>query len=251
MTYEPDRVTACRIVLLDVLRLLEPWRDHLMLIGGWAVRLQLESVHRAEAQDYVGTMDVDIDGDIGAAQAHAIRGRLIEAGYRQDERMSGRLVRTVEINGVGYEVPVDLMLGSSTQRHGRAQRALMLDVEGTGPDGTAVRRSARVVSVPDLLVMKLRPYADNDAKMKDGYDIYQLLHYAADTPEQLAAEVAAGLSQELRAELARNMRIFFLQTRRAARDAAIMMREFNAVPRKDALADAMGLARRFLDALEG
>ncbi len=250
MAYEPYLVRACRMVMLEVLDILEPWRDSLVLIGGWAVQMQLEQAHGAGDRDYMGTMDVDLDGDMGAAQAHTIRGRLIEAGYREDESVPERLIRVIQVDGTAYEVPVDFLVGSSVEKRARQQRAGSVSLSGELPNGAAVQVTMQLVSVADLLVMKMRPYADDNAKMKDGYDVYQLLRHAAATPEDLAAGAAACLPPQLRRELARNMEVFFLKTKRAARDAGMMMRDFHGVNKRDTIQDAINLAERFVTALD-
>ena len=250
MAYEPDRVKACRMVMLEVLGLLEPWRDSLVLIGGWAVQIGLDQhSDPRDVRDYVGTMDVDFAGNIGMAHTRTIRGRLLEAGYLQDDRMPERMIRIVQVGGEGYHVPVDLLMGVSVEKRARQQRATSVDLTGELPDGTAARVTARVASVADLLAMKMGPYADDNAKVKDGYDVYQLMRHAADSPEELAAEAAAILPPEVCSELARNIDVFFLKTKRAARDAAIMVRDFHGTPKADTVRDARNLAQRFLEAL--
>jgi len=247
MAYEPMQVAACRMVLLEVLQLLEPWREHFVVIGGWATHMLLHDSPNAQAMpDYVGTMDVDLSICLGPASVRAIRGELLSAGYREDNSMPSRLLRTVQVSGSPYHVPVDLLAASSREYRNRVAGGISFALSGTLPDGHETTLQVPIVSMADLLVMKMRPYREKNEKAKDGYDVYYLLRYAAGSPERAAGQVAARLPADLRSELCDNLQLFFLQKKRAARDAAIMIRDFHSTPKAQALRDVEEVVRRFV-----
>jgi len=219
------------------------------VVGGCAVQLALSARGRQAGPDYVGTMDLDFMGDLPSAAARRLRGTLLGAGYTEDGRISDRLIRTVDVAGKPYEVPVDLMLGLSSERRRYLEGADAQRLSGRLPCGTPTEARVPIASLPDLLLMKMRAYADENAKAKDGYDVYQLIRHGADSPEALAPQVAEALPDQLIAELLGNLELFFLQKKRATRDAAIMMREYHNQLKTAALRDVEQTVARFVAGL--
>jgi hypothetical protein len=96
-----------------------------------------------------------------------------------------------------------------------------------------------------LLLAKMRPYESKGAKAKDGYDAYMLLAFAAREPEELA-QAAVELPRELATELLKLVEVFFIKKQRAARDAAILLRDYRGARKKTAARTAVDLATRFV-----
>jgi len=66
--YSSDQVQAARSVLLELVRLLGEYRDHVVVVGGWVPQLILP----AGSIQHVGSIDVDLALDHRA---------LLDAGY--------------------------------------------------------------------------------------------------------------------------------------------------------------------------
>jgi len=249
MAYEPKQIEACTVVLLELMELLAPWEGHIVVVGGYAVQLMLSARGRQVGSDYVGTMDVDLMGDLPSVAARRLRGTLLDAGYTEDGQMTDRLIRIVDVAGKPYEVPVDLMFGVSSERRRYLEGADAQRLRGRLPSGTRTEARVPIASLPDLLLMKMRAYADENDKGKDGYDVYQLIRHGAASPEALARRVAKALPDELLTELVGNLELFFLQKRRATRDAAMVMRDYHNQLKTEALRDVQQIVTRFVAGL--
>ncbi len=249
MAYEPKQIEACRVVLLELMELLAPWEGHTLVVGGYAVQLTLSARGRRVGSDYVGTMDVDLMGDLPSVAARRLRRTLLDAGYTEHGQMTDRLIRTVDVGGKPYDVPVDLMLGVSSEHRRYLEGAVAQDLRWRLPSGTPTKARVLIASLPDLLLMKMRAYADENAKGKDGYDVYQLIRHGADSPEALARRVAEALPDELLTELVGDLELFFLQKKRATRDAAMVMRDYHNQLKTEALRDVQQIVTRFVASL--
>ncbi len=249
MAYEPKQIEACRVVLLELMELLAPWEGHTLVVGGYAVQLTLSARGRRVGSDYVGTMDVDLMGDLPSVAARRLRRTLLDAGYTEHGQMTDRLIRTVDVGGKPYDMPVDLMLGVSSEHRRYLEGAVAQDLRWRLPSGTPTKARVLIASLPDLLLMKMRAYADENAKGKDGYDVYQLIRHGADSPEALARRVAEALPDELLTELVGDLELFFLQKKRATRDAAMVMRDYHNQLKTEALRDVQQIVTRFVASL--
>jgi hypothetical protein len=224
--YSDEATTICRSALEVVCDLLSSHGVSYCVIGGSAVLAILDARgERGSEVGYVGTLDVDIAAANRDERAKIER-VLIEAGGRPAPDDPNRLLLPIEVDGETVDAPIDLP--SST-------------LVGLG----AVPTRIPTLTVPLLLLSKLRPYENKGAKDKDGYDAYVLLAHAVDTPEELAMETAETLPRDLAEELLKLIEVFFMKKRRAARDAANLLAQYRGADRSEIIPDAMNLATRF------
>lgn len=200
------------------------------VIGGAAVQVVLQSCSASEmASHYIGTLDVDLATADGTSRDE-LRRVLLEAGARQDGGNPDRVWLLVDVDGDQLEAPVD---------------TITLSLVGGVPDVA----EGTVLSLPLLLLTKMRPYANDGEKGKDGYDVYMLLACAAGGPEVAAERCAEELPGDLAEELMRLAEVFFLITRRAARHAATVLRDYHNMTRREAFAEVTSVAERFVRTL--
>jgi len=198
--YSELEVEAARLVLAELLDLLEEYRDGIVLIGGWVPYFAIE----APETPHEGTKDVDLalnpnvlryDGD------DTIENILMMALYQQDREKPFRWHKSMDVDGEPVSVMVDFVTGETPGfPNGRPQRiqdisvstlagceAAFLDpIEVPVPpliDGRVIKRSFLMASLPQFLVMKGLAFHNrdglslNDPKFgadarKDAYDIY-------------------------------------------------------------------------------
>jgi len=228
-----DRTKAIAITALEEVHgLLEGRGINFRVIGGSAVIAVLQSCSASDmASQYVGTLDVDL-ATADLTSRNELREVLLRAGARPDEGNPDRVWLPVAVDDEQLEAPVDVVA-----------LALLSSV----PSGSG----GAILAVPFLLLSKIRPYSNDGEKSKDGYDVYMLLAFGAGGPEAAAERCAQELPPDLADELLRLVEVFFLTTRKAARHAAVMLRDYHAMGRRDALADVMNIAERFVRTLRG
>ncbi|MEK7764993.1 MAG: hypothetical protein AAB368_02035, partial [bacterium] len=99
LDYPPALVAASRAALNDLARWLQPYREGLVLIGGWVPRLLLEKHQRPDVKfRHVGSVDVDFLVNPAAPadrDAPPLARLLEEAGFQPSGVMPGRFFRRV------------------------------------------------------------------------------------------------------------------------------------------------------------
>ncbi len=183
--YSADLVEAARCVLLELTRLLDEYRDDIIVIGGWVPELLLSG--------HIGSKDVDLalnHVNLQEAGYRSIERLLLEHGYTQDDRQPFIYYKPIVIGGASISVEVDLLAGeypsarpkSRTQRvqdvNARKARGCDLaftlctevTLDGSLPGGERASAKVRVASIVPFLVMKGMAIARG--KEKDSYDIY-------------------------------------------------------------------------------
>ena len=81
--YQDDSVRACLSVLLELFTYLKPYRDHIVLIGGWVPFFLTEGM---SDEVHIGSLDVDLALDankIPETEYETILERLKARGYQQ------------------------------------------------------------------------------------------------------------------------------------------------------------------------
>lgn len=189
LDYDPAYVAAARSVLLELAHLLAPYRQHIVLVGGWVPELILPDTPLR----HVGSTDVDLALDHRALQEPAyktIERLLSERGYAPGQQpfIFKRIVRAGDREVV---VEVDLLAGEyagtgrshRTQRiqgvHARKARGCDLafdlyteiNLQGALPDGAQDTVRIRVASIVPFMVMKAIALSER-LKEKDAWDIY-------------------------------------------------------------------------------
>jgi hypothetical protein len=205
--YEDRGARAVYAVLLELGQVLGAFRDRFVVIGG-----AVPWLHFPDADPpHVGTLDVDLSLDAEALAPDDAYTHLIEAleraGYArgQDGLRAFQLKRTFKVDeGEPIAVIVDLLMPREVRltRHKpplleqfavlKADGAtmamrdnVMLQFQGTMPDGRANAVGLRVASIPAFLVMKGYALAGRD-KRKDAYDIYFAVREFVGGPSSLA-----------------------------------------------------------------
>ena len=100
-----DREQAARAVLIEVVNILNAFKDHVVIIGGWVPDLKYPH------KNHVGSLDVDLaigPGAVGQDAYTTILGRLKESGYSHFTGPT-RFQRCVP--GVDAPIKVDLVSG--------------------------------------------------------------------------------------------------------------------------------------------
>ncbi len=188
--YTREAVEAAHSVLIEIMRVLGEYRNHIVVVGG----LVPEFLPLERDEPYVGTMDVDLALDHRELQEEGyktieelLRGR----GYEQSSEQPFIFRRKVPAAGREVTVQVDLLAGEyegtgdshRTQKvQGvRARKARGCDlafdspmetiIEGQLPGGGKTSVTLRVASIVPFLVMKGMAL-DDRLKEKDAYDIY-------------------------------------------------------------------------------
>ena len=197
------------------------------IIGGSAVMAVLRHISARQVPDYVGTLDVDV-AVRNIEDREALCSILLQLpGATPDPDDSDRIRVPVEVDGELVMAPVDVVTSQLAE---------------IGP----VWADIPTLPLPALLLSKMRPYENEGAKGKDGYDAYMLFAHAASSPEEIARTAVEVLPRELAEELLKLINVFFVMKRRAARDAAMLLRDYHGFDKKEALRKAVHLAQRFV-----
>jgi len=194
-----ERVTeATRQVLMEVFKLLEDFRESLILVGGWVPIMIIP-----ESEDkYVGTIDVDLvinDKSLNETGSATIDEILLANDYEHGTEL-GRYFKEINIDGKSVIVPVDFL--TSEQRyipkneffditgiHAIASPGCELSfevnekvtIDGHLPDGSHYSTVIKSAGIVALIVMKAHAMRIRK-KSKDAYDIWFCL---ANYPENI------------------------------------------------------------------
>lgn len=182
--YPDELVRAAKSVLIELARLLQEYREQIVVVGGWVPELLFSN--------HVGSIDVDLALDhrtLSDAGYRTIEQHLLSKGYKCDAEQPFIFRRSVDISGRAIEVEVDLLAGmyEGTSKGHRTQRVqgvrarkapgcdLAFDlftevhIDGVLPGGEKAAATVRVASVVPFVVMK--GMALERAKEKDSWDI--------------------------------------------------------------------------------
>lgn len=202
--YSEGQKQAAHRVLVELVNLFFEYKDDICVVGGWVPDLMFPG------EGHVGSVDVDIlinHLTLKDAGYQTMEKILLKSGYQEHPEKYFSFVKTIEIDGIGYDVDVDILAGmyGGTQskkksQHVQGVKALKatggnfafdfepqkVQVEAPRPDGAIDVANVNVVAVVPYLVMKTA--AMGRGKAKDAYDIYFLIkHYHGGT-DALAKE---------------------------------------------------------------
>lgn len=192
--YSEGQKEAAHRILVELVNIFEEYQEDIRIVGGWVPDLMFPG------EGHIGSVDVDILinhltlHDEGYQNMSKI---LRKNGYRDHPEKYFSFVKTVEVEGVFYDVDVDILAGmyGGTQEKKRSQHVQgMKALKATGgnfafdypsqkirlgakrPDGALDVANVSVIAVVPYLVMKTA--AMGRGKAKDAYDIYFLIrHY--------------------------------------------------------------------------
>ncbi len=183
--YSRDLVEAAKSVLIELARLLDEYREDIVVVGGWVPELLFSG--------HIGSIDVDLalnHTNLQEAGYKTIEDILRSHGYEADEANPFIFRRIVTRDERKFVVELDLLSGyyggtGRRRRHQRVQGVMArkapgcdlafqlyeeIRVEGVLPEGDKAAAEVRVASVEVFLTMK--GFALQRAKAKDSWDIY-------------------------------------------------------------------------------
>ena len=220
--YSQGQTEAAHRILVELVNLFEEYKDELRIVGGWVPELMFPG------EGHIGSVDVDILinhltlADSGYQTMSRI---LIKNGYKEHPEKYFSFIKSVEIDGISYDVDVDILAGmyGGTQKKNRSQhvqgiKALKasggnfafefdpqtVKVEALRPDGAVDVAHVNVIAVVPYIVMKTA--AMGRGKAKDAYDIYFLIkHYVGGVhalADLFANVKSLGIIREMKDKLA-------------------------------------------------
>jgi hypothetical protein len=190
--------------LVELCSLLAQYQDDIRIIGGWVPELLFPD------QGHVGSVDVDMLinhltlNDEGYQTMARI---LLNNGYKEHPDKYFSFIKQVEINGVPFDVDVDILAGmyggTRKRKHSQHVQGLKamkatggdfafkfeprrVKLEAPRPDGAIDTARVNVVALVPYFVMKTA--AMGREKAKDAYDIYFLIKHYPGGAKQLALE---------------------------------------------------------------
>ncbi len=281
-TYGPGVTAASRAVLLELMTLLRPYRDALVLVGGWVPSFLLEQRRRPDDRFvHVGSIDIDLAIDPARVEepAYATIAELLRhRGYRpvpdrRAERLPGGFERDVRspVNRKPYVIRVDFLTPAvnGADAGGRAlvvQEALLarkirgceaafrhqttIQMSGTLPDGGALTVPLRMADVVASLAMKGIVLGER-YREKDAYDIYALVAHYGQGPREVADALRGHLDDPLVAEGLRGIRAAFAsrQAHGPAWVAAFLVNPVLAAERERMITEAHLVVQELLSLL--
>ena len=194
LDYSEGQKAAAHRVLVELVNLFSEYRDDIRIVGGWVPDLMFPG------EGHVGSVDVDVLinhiklKDSGYLTMAKI---LLRNGYREHPEKYFSFVKQVKIDGITYDVDVDILAGmyGGTQKKKRSQHvqgvkalkatggnfAFEFDpqtvrIEAERTDGALDVARVNLIAIVPYFVMKTS--AMGRGKAKDAYDLYFLIkHY--------------------------------------------------------------------------
>ena len=200
--YNEGQKAAAHRVLVELVNLLNEYRDDIRIVGGWVPDLMFPE------EGHVGSVDVDVLinhiklKDSGYLTMSKI---LLRNGYEEHPDKYFSFIKRVQVDGIDYDVDVDILAGmyGGTQKKKRSQhvqgvKALKatggnfafefdpqtIRVEAERTDGALDVARVNVIAVVPYFVMKTA--AMGRGKAKDAYDLYFLVKHYHDGLDSLA-----------------------------------------------------------------
>lgn len=220
--YSEGQKEAAHRILVELVNIFQEYEEDIRIVGGWVPDLMFPG------EGHIGSVDVDVLINHLALhdEGYQNMARILQgSGYMEHPDKYFSFVKTVEVEGIPYDVDVDILAGmyGGTQPKKRSQhvqgvRALKatggnfafdfppqkIHVEAKRPDGAVDTANVSVVAVVPYLIMKTA--AMGRGKAKDAYDIYFLLkHYRGGIMELSKKFQPSGnrkLVQEMKEKLA-------------------------------------------------
>ena len=215
--YSEGQKEAAHRILVELVNIFKEYEDDIRIVGGWVPDLMFPG------EGHIGSVDVDvlINHLTLHDEGYQNMARILQgSGYREHPDKYFSFVKTVEIEGVPYDVDVDILAGmyGGTQPKKRSQhvqgiRALKatggnfafdfppqkIHLEAKRPDGACDVANVSVVAAVPYLIMKAA--AMGRGKAKDAYDIYFLLKHYRGGIKELAMEFQPAGNRKLVQEM--------------------------------------------------
>lgn len=170
--YSEGQKEAARRVLVELVNIFQEYEEDIRIVGGWVPDLMFPG------EGHIGSVDVDVLINHLALhdEGYQNMARILQnSGYQEHPDKYFSFVKTIEVEGVLYDVDVDILAGmyGGTQPKKRSQhvqgvRALKatggnfafdfpaqkVHVEAKRPDGAFDVADVSVVAVVPYLIMK-------------------------------------------------------------------------------------------------
>lgn len=218
LDYSEGQKEAAHRILIELVNLFHEYEDDMRVVGGWVPDLMFPD------EGHIGSVDVDIlinHLTLSDAGYQSMARILKKNGYMEHPEKYFSFVKTVQVEGVAYDVDVDILAGmyggtpeKRRSQHVQGMKALKatggnfafdfqpqkIKVEARRPDGAVDTAHVNVIAVIPYLVMKTA--ALGRGKAKDAYDIYFLLKHYHQGIHKLAAEVGQYKEYEIIKDMA-------------------------------------------------
>jgi len=238
MGFTVEETEACVIVMRELFLYLKPYRNQIVLIGGWVPYFLLKKYkYPGEYDQHVGSLDIDVALDafsIPETDYKTILEILTGRGFYQRKDALGRdipasfLKKVALENGEEIEVRIDFLAPeyggtSKKRRHQRIQDMLTRKGRGTdivfnhadvihlsGPisNGANIELDIKVADVKACFVMKGIAIGERTSE-KDAYDLYMLARYYKEGPKSVLSELMRLRNHGLMKEALKNIEEHF------------------------------------------
>lgn len=215
--YSAGQKEAAHRTLVELVNIFREYEEDIRIVGGWVPDLMFPG------EGHIGSVDVDVLinhltlHDEGYQNMSKI---LWKNGYREHPEKYFSFIKTVEVDGLFYDVDVDILAGmyGGTQKKKRSQhvqgvKALKatggnfafdypsqkIPLEAKRPDGAIDIANVSVIAVVPYLIMKTA--AMGRGKAKDAYDIYFLIKHYRGGVKELAKEFQSNAGNKLVLEM--------------------------------------------------
>ncbi len=237
-SFEDQLIAASKSALVEVIRTLRPYREAIVLIGGWVPYLLLES-HKTPGDTFrhVGSIDIDLIVDpnsVGDDEYQTIVELIRETGWEQVPAKQFTFERSIRAkDGVDRDITVDFLTPQkkgegSGHRHRGVQSDLMartmdgaeLGLEhncwhrmrGEMPNGAMTEIDFKMLDVVGCLGTKGIALGDR-YKHKDAYDIVSVLDHYGNGVKEVANAFEPFLEESQIQESLKRMGKMFLNER--------------------------------------
>ena len=238
MGFPVEEIEACVIVIRELFLYLKPYRDQIVLIGGWVPYFLLEKYrYPGEYDQHVGSLDIDVALDafsIPETAYKSILEILRERGFYHKKDTLGRdipasfLKKVVSENGKEIEVRIDFLAPEyggtlKKRRHQIIQEILgrkgrgtdivfnhadIIHLSGSISTGANIELDIKVADVTACFVMKGIALGERTSE-KDAYDLYMLARYYKEGPKSVLSELRKLRNHGLMKEALKNLQEHF------------------------------------------
>ena len=218
--FEDQLISTSKRALIELIRTLRPYKEAIVLVGGWVPYLLLEA-HKSLTDNFrhVGSIDIDLVLDpkfVGEHQYQTIVELIVESGWNQVSNKKFTFEKSIKgEDNVFREITVDfLTLQENSQgkkhRHREIQPDLMArtmvgaeislehnfwhSIKGEMPNGAVTEINFKMLDVVGCIGSKGMALGDR-YKHKDAYDIVSVLDHYGEGVNEVARKFSPFLKE--------------------------------------------------------
>ncbi len=235
--YSKKETALALQLLLELVEHLKAYKDHIVLVGGWAPYFLIEEAVSKFGQQHIGSLDADLFLDfrsISETAYETIFDILGRTGYSQRRDRQGKVIpasfeKVVPLVGGGsFPMRVDFLAGeyggtAQSHRHQKVQDLLAHkargsdiareqnythEISGQLPNRARVTVRLKIANEVAVIAMKGITLGQR-TKPKDFYDLYMLVKYFKSGPRSVARSLRPSLGNKLVGEAIANIRLYF------------------------------------------